>query len=155
MSAASDEFERIVRSIFQRLREHFGFERVEGSQYYPALDSGVKRQVDVTAYALDEKRIIIECKLHKEPVDIGYIDAFYTVIHVDVGAAGGIMVSSRGFTRGAVRSARAKKIDLAIVNEDATEHDFILQINGLVFGGRTRDIQCRFILAEAGPSNVD
>src|SRR6266851_4998810 len=98
MSAESDEFERIVRAIFQRLREQFGFEQVEGSQFYPARDSGVKRQVDVTAYALGKKRIIIECKLHKVPVDISYIDAFHTVIHVDVGADGGIMVSSSGFT---------------------------------------------------------
>ncbi len=121
MATNSKEFELVTRAIFQRLRELFGFEFVEGSRHYPARDSGVKRQVDVTAYFLDEKRIIIECKLHKRRVNINYIDAFHTLIHVDVGADGGIMVSNRGFTRGAVRSAQAKQIDLATLNEDATE----------------------------------
>ena len=156
MSAASDEFERIVRAIFQRLRERFGLDRVEGSRHYPARDSGVKRQVDVTAYALNETMIIIECKLRKRrPIDIGYIDAFHTVIHVDVGADGGIMVSTSGFTSGAVESARAKKIGLAMLNEDATEHDFILQINDLIIGGVSRSIPCRFNLVEAEANNED
>ena len=151
MSTASKEFERITQAIFQRLREQFGFERVEGSRHHPARDSGVKRQVDVTAYALDETSIIIECKLHARPIDIGFIDAFHTVIHVDIGANGGIMVSQSGFTSGAVQSARAKGIVLATLDEDATEHDFILRINDRVFGGVSRDIQCRFNLAEAEP----
>ena len=155
MTAASDEFERIVRAIFQRLREQFGFEHVEGSQFYPARDSGVKRQVDVTVYALGDRKIIIECKLHKAPVDINYIDAFHTVIHEDVGADGGIMVSSSGFTSGAVRSAQAKKIDLATLNEDATEHDFIMRINGLVYGGTSRSFRMRANIGDAEPSNID
>ena len=152
MAANGKDFEQVTRVIFQRLCEQFGFERVEGSQRYPARDSGVKRQVDVTAYSIDGKQIIIECKLHKGPVDINYIDAFYTVIHTDVGADGGIMVSSRNFTAGALRSAQAKKIDLAILNEDATEHDFILRINDLVFGGVSRDISGRFILVDCAVS---
>lgn len=155
MTTNDKEFERVTRSIFQRLREQFGFKHVEGSQHYPARDSGVKRQVDVTAYSLEEKRIIIECKLHKRPVDINYIDAFHTVIHVDVGADGGIMVSNRGFTRGAVRSAQAKKIALATLNEDATEHDFILKIGKLVFGGVTRRFLGRLVVVAPDPEQKD
>jgi len=153
MSAASHEFERITRAIFQRLREQFGFEHVEGSHHYQARDSGVKRQVDVTAYSPDEKRIIIECKLHKRRVGINYIDAFYTVISVDVGADGGIMVSQSGFTKGAVRSAQAKQIALATLNEDATEHDFILRVNELVFGGVSLLTPLRIIVADPEPEH--
>jgi predicted helicase len=135
MTANSENFEEVTRAIFQRLREQFGFDRIEGSQHYPARDSGVKRQVDITAYSLDGKRIIIECKLHKSPIDIKYVDAFHTVIYTDVGADGGIIVSSHKFTRGAVKSAQAKKITLATLNEDATEIDFIFQIGELIFRG--------------------
>jgi predicted helicase len=77
VTTRSENFEKVTRAIFQRLREQFGFEHVEGSQHYPARDSGVKRQVDITAYSMDGKITIIECKLHKDPVDIGCIDAFY------------------------------------------------------------------------------
>jgi predicted helicase len=144
----SKDFELVTRAIFQRLREQFDFGRVEGSHYYTARDSGVKRQVDVTAYSLDEKRTIIECKLHKRRVGIKYIDAFHTVIHTDIGADGGIIVSAHDFTKGAQRSAQAKKIALATLNEDATEYDFILKIDDLIFGGVSRDLMMRCGIAD-------
>ena len=49
-----------------------------------------------------------------------------------VGADDGIMVSQSGLTKRAVRSVQAKHIALASMNEDATEHDFILLATALV-----------------------
>jgi predicted helicase len=142
------QFENVARAIFFKLREQFDFAHVEGSQHYPAKDSGVKRQVDITAYRNDGGMVLIECKLHKEPIDIGYVDAFHTVIYTDVGAERGILVSSRGFTDGAVKSANAKQIGLATLNADATENDFTLQIAELILKGVSRDITCRLILVD-------
>jgi len=135
----SEQFEQIAKVIFQRLHEQFGFARVDGSQHYPAKDSGIKRQIDITVYHIDGSMIIIECKLHKVPIDIGYVDAFHTVIHTDVGADKGIMLSSQGFTRGAICSAQAKHIELATLklNESATEdeHQYILKIGDVIWNG--------------------
>ncbi len=135
----SVQFERIAKAIFQRLQDQFGFQRVDGSHQYPAQDSGVERQIDITAYHIDGSMIIIECKLHNRRLDIGYVDAFHTVISTDVGADKGILLSSQGFTQGAVRSAQAKKIALATLklNEAATEdeHQYILKIGDFIWNG--------------------
>lgn len=107
-----------------------GYERVEGSRKYPGKRSNVKRQVDVTAYRTDGKKILVECKLHKRPVDVEYMEAFYYKIHRDVGADGGLMVSSVGFTEGATGVADAEEIGMATLNPDATEHEYLLEIAG-------------------------
>lgn len=148
MSQISKQFEKVTRAIFWKLREHFGYGRVEGSHYYPAQDSGVRRQIDITAYETDGGMILLECKRHTNPVDIGYIDAFHTVIHTDIGAAGGIMVSAGGFTAGAVKSANAKRIGLATLNADATEYEFQLRIADLLISGTTRTSGMRLRLKE-------
>jgi hypothetical protein len=49
-----------------------------------------------------------------------------------VGADGGLIASQSGLTKGAVRSAQAKQIALAPLNEDAREHDCILRVTELV-----------------------
>jgi len=49
-----------------------------------------------------------------------------------VGADDGIMVSQRSLTKRAVRFAQSKHIALVPLNEDATEHDCILRVTGLV-----------------------
>lgn len=148
MTKPDKQFENVARAIFFKLRQQFGFDQVEGSHHYAARDSGVKRQIDITAYLNDGGMVLIECKLHKERIDIGYVDAFHTVIHTDVGAEGGILVSSGGFTDGAVKSANAKRIGLATLNADATEDDFTLQIAEFILRGVSRDIGCRLILVD-------
>jgi hypothetical protein len=49
-----------------------------------------------------------------------------------VGADGGLMVSQRGLTQRAVRSAQAKPIALAPLHEDARKHDCIPRATELV-----------------------
>ncbi|EFH86780.1 restriction endonuclease [Ktedonobacter racemifer] len=132
MTALSQRFEGVTKAILHRLREQFGFVYIEGSKKYPAKDSGVMRQIDVTAYTTEKEQIIVECKLHKSPIDINYIDAFYTVIHIDIGADGGIIISSSGFTDGAIKSASAKRIKLATLNSGATEEQYMLQLDNLI-----------------------
>jgi hypothetical protein len=49
------------------------------------------------------------------------------------------------------KTKQAKQIDLATLNEDATENDFILQIGELVFGGVSRSIPFRIVVADLKP----
>jgi len=135
MSKESDEFERVTQVILNNLREHLGYERVEGSKKYSGQRSKVKRQVDVTAYQIDGKKMLVECKLHKRPIDVEYLEAFYYKIHRDVGADGGLMVSSVGFTEGAEGIANAEKIGMAVLNPDATEREYLLEIAGQLWRG--------------------
>jgi|SRR5579871_236082 len=146
MTAASDQFEAVTRRIFHKLAEYFGLEHVEGSRQYSAQDSGVLRQIDITAYRIDGGMVLIECKRHNRPLTIDKVDAFHTVIYTDVGADGGILVSSKGFTDGAVKSAQAKRIALVTLNEDATEQEFILSIADVVLKGTTCDAAMLFRL---------
>lgn len=133
MTTPSRRFEEVTRAILNRMREQFGFATVEGSKTYAAKDSGVKRQIDVTIYAVDVRHFIVECKLHTAPVDINYVDAFHTVIHTDVGADGGILVSSSGFTNGAAKSAAAKHIKLITLNSGATEENYRLEMENAIY----------------------
>ncbi len=76
MARPDKQFENVARAIFFKLRQQFGFDQVEGSHHYAARDSGVKRQIDITAYLNDGGMVLIECKLHKERIDIGYVVPF-------------------------------------------------------------------------------
>ena len=135
MTTESDDFERITRIILHNLREHLGYEQVEESRKYPGKRSGVKRQVDVTAYRTDGKKILVECKLHNRPINVTYMEAFYYKIHRDIGADGGLMVTSIGFTEGAEGIANAETIGMATLNPDATEQEYILKIAGVLWRG--------------------
>ncbi len=135
MTKESDEFEHVTQLILNNLREHLGYERVEESKKYPGQRSKVKRQVDVTAYRTDGKKILVECKLHKRPIDVEYMEAFYYKIFRDVEADGGLMVSSVGFTEGATGVANAEMISMAVLNPDATEHEYLLEISGHLWRG--------------------
>lgn len=134
MSSASKELERITQSIFQRLREQFGFERVDGSRKYKGKRSGRKRQIDATAIKPDGTITPIECKLHKRKVGIEDLDKFNSVTHYELEADEGIMVSLSGFDAGAEAAARGYNLKLATLNKNVTEHHFLLGINDRFYG---------------------
>src|SRR5437660_11882417 len=109
MTKVSDEFERVTRIILHNLRQQLGYEKVEGSKRYKGKSSGRKRQIDATAYRTDSKTIIVECKRHKRKVGIKAMGEFYYVIHREVGADGGLIVTSVGFDAGAQAVANAEQ----------------------------------------------
>jgi len=135
MTKESDEFERVTRVILHNLRQHLGYEKIEGSKRYKGKSSGRKRQIDATVYRTDGKMIIVECKRHKRKVGIKSIGEFYYVINREVGAGGGLIVSSVGFDAGAQAVANAEKIGMVILNADATEQDYILEIADQLWRG--------------------
>lgn len=76
--------------------------------------SGISRQLDVTIskkIGLHQVLIVLECKDYKYPVPIKEVGNFATTLQ-DVGASNGVMVSSSGFTNGAVALGKEKAISL-------------------------------------------
>jgi len=89
--------------------------------------SGVARQIDVWvtgSLAGCEIRVAIECKFHKDKVDINLIDSFIGMLQ-DIGAHKGVFITTTGFTSGAEGRAKAADISLKIMSlEDAMETDW-------------------------------
>lgn len=87
--------------------------------------SGRKRQLDVTLsrkVGLYPVLIVIECKRYSKPVGIERVEAFVTKLR-DVGASQGVMISNKGFTRGAKAVAKEHLIALLSYRE-AEETDW-------------------------------
>lgn len=76
--------------------------------------SKVKRQIDVLVsqrVGQYDIRIIIDCKDHKDPVDVKGVEEFHGLFE-DVGAQKGVLVCPAGFTKAAKNLAQDKLLDL-------------------------------------------
>lgn len=154
MSKESDEYERVAQVILNNLRDRLGFERVVGTTKPVGKRSGKKIQIDCTAYGLDGSKTLIECRKHSRPIDVNQMRAFYYVVYRDIEADGGIIVSPVGFQEGAEAVAHAEKIDMFLLNADATEGTYTLQVGNQIFGSRSVPVTVSLTLAsEAMPSD--
>lgn len=87
--------------------------------------SGVTRRLDVTVskkVGLNRVLIVLECKRWSRPVDMEEVEAFASKLR-DVRASVGVMVSARGFTKGARKAAVECAITLQTLRE-AEESDW-------------------------------
>jgi len=76
--------------------------------------SGTPRQVDILIEqeaGQFELRIVVDCKDHKEPVDVKDVEAFLGLVQ-DVGAHKGAMIAANGFTDTAKARASGAGLDL-------------------------------------------
>jgi Restriction endonuclease len=111
MERASVELEKLVQRIQQQLApqaEVLHNVRLEGRQ------SGTQRQIDVLVrerIGQYEIKIIIDCKDHREPVDVKGVEEFNGLLD-DVGAQKGVLVCPSGFTKTAKTRAEGLQIDL-------------------------------------------
>lgn len=111
MNPAFRELELLVAKIQKQLAPH---SEVSHNVKLPGRKSGVDRQIDVLVrdqIGQYEIKIIIDCKDHKEPIDVNGVGAFNT-LYEDVGAQKAVLVSAKGFTDGAKQLAKTLQIDL-------------------------------------------
>ena len=107
------ELEKLVADIQKQLAP------ASDVQHNVKLDgrrSGVKRQIDVLVsqkVGQYDIRIIIDCKDHKNPVDVkgALVGEFYSLFE-DVGVQKGVLVCPAGFTKAAKNLAQDKLLDL-------------------------------------------
>ncbi len=92
-----------------------------------------EHQIDVTIEKQDhhQKRIIVECKDYDKVVGISVIRDFYGAI-AQIKPDDAIVVSTQGFTKGAVKFAADEKIKLAILRE-FNEEDWVGKMRRLIF----------------------
>jgi hypothetical protein len=87
----------------------------------PGLKSGQDRQVDVAVRRTDgdeHRLLVVECKEHTRKIEIGRVDAFVGFLD-DLGAFGGIMVTTAGYTSAALWRAHASRIETWVLRPAA------------------------------------
>jgi hypothetical protein len=102
MSKASDDFEKKIERI-HALIEQEGSEIIWNERIPDPDNPKQKRQIDITIRR-GGKTTFIECRLHKEPQDVKWIEELMGR-RISLNADAIIAVSSSGFTQGAILKA--------------------------------------------------
>lgn len=125
------EYEKFVQGIYQALLEAEELQNVSVVHNIEiAGRSGCKHQIDVYwEYEIvgDVHRVAIECKNYKNKVKVGKIRDFFGVVY-DIGNINGILVTKRGYERGAIQFADYYNIRLI---EAAAPPDMVINIKGV------------------------
>ncbi len=113
----STEYEKLVRDIYQTLHdaEYPGTVKVEHDKKVDGC-SGCRHQIDVyweVRVEGETSKVAIECKHYNKTVEVGTVRDFFGVVF-DTGAKG-IMVTKRGFQKGARQFADRYGISLVEV----------------------------------------
>jgi hypothetical protein len=85
--------------------------------------SGVLRQIDIGVYKLkhpDRPYIVVECKFYKRKLHVKDVDAYIGMLD-DIGAEEGILVSLKGFAKGAKGRAQSASLNLVTLSLEETE----------------------------------
>jgi restriction system protein len=117
MTTSSDDYEQFVRQVVASL---VGV-TVHHKRVYTGRVSHREIEVDVSFnydVAGADLLFLVECKCYGHAVPVNDVEEFHSKID-DIGAHKGIMVTTRGFQDGAIRTARGRGIALALLT---TEH---------------------------------
>ena len=122
------EYERFTQEVYQQLL-NYRHPNIANVQHNIKLEgrSGCKHQIDVYwEYEKDgvKHRVAIECKNYSKHVPKEKVCAFHSKIS-DLDGVEGIMVSKKGFQRGAIQYAKAYGISLQELREPEVGETFI------------------------------
>lgn len=107
------KWKRFEEVVFEIQKSFANDAEVKFDDKIDGQDSKTKRQVDISIkkhIAQYPIFIAIECKDIKDPVDVTEIESFCTKIK-DIRANRGVMISSSGFTKAALKTAKIHAID--------------------------------------------
>ena len=113
------EYEKEIADFFQ---SQYPSAQITPNAALKGKFSGVDRQIDllieeqVDDYPL---RTVVDAKYWKKRIDVGDVEAFLGFLR-DVDAGQGVMISMKGYTRGAIRRAHYDdlELDLEVLNFD-------------------------------------
>jgi hypothetical protein len=106
-------------AVFEECKRVFQFKEVKITKNVQIVGhiSGTRRQIDVLVELLQEGEpyctIVIECKHYAQKINIKTVDSFVGFLK-DVGAQRGILVSEKGFTKGAINRAYKGEDDIVV-----------------------------------------
>lgn len=129
---ASTEYELFTREVYRELSayHHTCFTKVQHNIKLKGR-SGCEHQIDVYwEYKKDgiEHRVAIECKNYNKAVPKEKVCAFYGIL-VDLDGVKGIMVSKKGFQKGAKQYAEHYGISLKELREPEGEETILGELN--------------------------
>ncbi|OCA86025.1 hypothetical protein A8F94_14370 [Bacillus sp. FJAT-27225] len=114
------EWKRYETEIHRKLGNMFPELEVKGSSFITGIHSKVSRQIDVLLkgkFGFTEIIGVVECKHFLENVDVKIVDSFIGFLE-DVGAKVGVIITMKGFSKGAINRARGADIQLEVINYD-------------------------------------
>jgi len=129
---SSTEYELFTREVYRQLSAYYqtGFTKVQHNIKLKGR-SGCEHQIDVyLEYVKDDilHRVAIECKNYNKAVPKEKVSAFYGIIS-DLDDVEGIMVSKKGFQKGAKQFAEHYGISLKELREPEGEETILGEIN--------------------------
>jgi hypothetical protein len=110
------EFERLIHSIYEKITAGASIKR---NDKIFGHDSKQNREIDLSirsSVGIHTILIIVQAKDHSKPVDVNIIGEFQAVIK-DTRANKGILISSKGFTKGAKELAKNYAIELLTAHD--------------------------------------
>jgi hypothetical protein len=121
-------YEEVAAYLLNQFASEFGLERVEGKQDVVGKRSGTTWEIDAKGFRQgDSGFVIVECRRYttskQNQERVGGLA--YRII--DTGAKNGIIVSPLGLQEGAERVAAAENIVRVQLNEDSTQHEYVLR----------------------------
>src|SRR5262245_3969911 len=129
-------YEEVAAYLLNQFASEFDLERVDGKQQVVGQRSGTTWEIDAKGVRHgDSGFVIVECRRYmsskQNQEKIGGLA--YRII--DAGAEGGIIVSPLGLQEGAQRIAEAENIVSVQLNEDSTQHEYVLRfLNKIMIG---------------------
>jgi len=109
--------------VAELLEEKFsGYASVERDVRLPSRSGVRKRQVDILVRihlpGVTDKLMVVDCKRHGTKVDVDDVESFIGMVE-DIGAPLGMLVTTEGYTDGAIRRAEAARgIDVQVIRVD-------------------------------------
>lgn len=121
MPKAGRPFEEVIERIFRALEPGA---KITSPGALPDRSMTEPREVDVLVQGRvcgqDLGVLMVECRDHKKPVSVGYVESVITKRN-DVLADFSVIVSAKGFTRGATEKARAHGVELLTLERAETQ----------------------------------
>ncbi len=122
-------FEQLVKTVEEQIKDKESYNI--RSNVKLKNSNGIYREFDVVIEHISDESVgktVIECKAHKSPINIQYIDSFYGKCSNVSGISRRILVSSSGFTKNAMTEAKNKGIELCelgnlSINEDGPKYE--------------------------------
>jgi hypothetical protein len=127
MSSTSYKYERFTQNVIEAL---VGV-NVHHQRVYVGRISQRKIKIDVSFnYTIAGANLLflVECKCYDHSVPVNDVEEFYTKIG-DIGAHKGIMVTTVGFQKGAIKTARGYGIALALLTNEPQAGELIYVVN--------------------------
>lgn len=127
MTKASEEYEKFVQSVLSSM---VGVD-VHHQKTYTGRASHRDIKVDVSfnfEIAGANLLFLIECKYYSHNVPVDDVEEFHSKID-DVGAHKGILVTTKGFQEGAVKTARGRGIALALLTKERQMGEMMYVVN--------------------------